>query len=182
MKRNSILLATLAVALVAGNPAAAQDYTWTLSFMGGIGTALSESGAAEPGFQVGFGVQSEPQANIWLHAGQLDFETGTAPGAVTDGTITYVNVGGEYQFPESFYDSGVFLGLGFYDLESRRILAEGLLAPRDSESVLGLVIGATGEFKITPNFVFMAELVGHILDSDDMRVLGTAHAGLAFHF
>ncbi len=184
MKRTSIIVAALGAALFLAPPRAApaQDYTWTLAFMGGVGSALSESGGAEPGYQVGFGLQFEQQANLWLHVGQLDFETGSGVGALTDGTIDYVNVGGEYQFAESFYDSGLFIGLGAYDLESRRILPDGLLAPADSETVLGLVIGATGEFKITPNFVFLAEITGHILDADDLRVLGTAHAGLAFHF
>jgi hypothetical protein len=175
-----LLAAALALAPA---PARAQDYTWTLSVMGGLGGALeSGGGGAETGFQVGFGLQFEPGANVWAHFGQLDFETGTGVGELTDGTISYFNLGGEYLFAEGYYDSGVFLGLGLYDLEGRRVLAPGVLAPSSSDSVIGLVLGATGEFKITPSFVFLAEVSGHVLDSDDLRILGTGFAGFGLHF
>ncbi len=176
--------ALLAAALFL-SPAAvrAQDYTWTLSVMGGLGGALnSGGGGAETGYQVGFGLQFEPGANVWAHVGQLDFETGTGVGQLTDGTITYFNLGGEYLFAEGYYDSGIFLGLGLYDLEARRVLAPGVLAPASSDSVLGIVLGATGEFKITPSFVVLVEISGHVLDSADLRVLGTGFAGFGFHF
>jgi hypothetical protein len=174
------LVATI-IAL-APTPVQAQDYTWSLSLMGGIGSALREGGGSGGGYQVGFGLQFEPGANVWLHAGELDFETGSGVGDLADGTITDVNLGGEYQFNENYYDSGIFIGLGAYDLESRLVLAEGVLAPAASETVLGLVLGATGEFKITPSFVFLVEVTAHILDSSDVRVLGTAHAGFGLHF
>ncbi len=181
--RGFLLVTPLVIVLaLCAATAEAQDYTWTVSAMGGVGAALSESGGTEPGFQLGLALQFEPGSNVFLRLGQLDFETGSSVGAVTDGSATYAIVGGEYQFAESFYDSGLFLGLGAYDLESRRILPGDILAPATSDTVLGLALGATGEFKITPNFVFIAEIVGHVLDSDVMRVLGTAHAGLAFHF
>jgi len=159
-------------------PAAAQDYTWTLSALGGIGSAIRDGGGSATGYQLGFGLQFEPDANVWIHAGQLGFETDFR----SDGTVSYVNVGGEYQFTESYYQSGLFLGLGVYDLESKRIFDEGVFGPVESESALGLVIGATGEFKFTPSFVFLVEITGHILDSSDVRVLGTAHAGFGIHF
>jgi sulfur-oxidizing protein SoxZ len=43
-------------------------------------------------------------------------------------------------------------------------------------------VDATGEFKFTPSFVFLVQVSGHILDSSDVRVLGTAHAGFGIHF
>ncbi len=163
-------------------PAVGQDYTWSLSAMGGIGSAFRDGGGSDVGYQLGFGLQFEPDANVWIHAGQLDFDTGTEIGKLSDGSVTYVNIGGEYQFTESYYQSGVFLGLGAYDLEARRNLADGVFGPVKSDTLLGLVLGATGEFKFTPSFVFLVEISGHILDSDDVRVLGTAHAGFALHF
>jgi hypothetical protein len=171
-----------AVCLAAPAPAAAQDYTWTLSAMGGIGSALRDGGSSETGYQVGFGLQFEPGANVWIHAGEIGFDTGGGIGELTDGTATYVNIGGEYQFTESYYQSGLFLGLGAYDLEARKVLADGVLGPRGGETAIGLVIGATGEFKFSPRFVFLVEVSGHILDSSDVRVLGTAHAGFGLHF
>lgn len=160
----------------------AQDYTWTFSLMGGIGGGLSGGGGSEAAYQAGFGLQFEPHANVWVKAGALDFDTGTGVGELQQGSITYVNFGGEYQFSESYYESGIYLGLGAYDLEGRRVAAPGVLLPVESDTVVGLVIGATGEFKITPSFVFLAEISGHVLDSSDLRVLGTAHFGFAFHF
>jgi hypothetical protein len=35
---------------------------------------------------------------------------------------------------------------------------------------------------VTPKFALLVELAGHILDSDDAQILGTAHAGVAWHF
>jgi len=180
----SLVPAALIAAIIAlaPTPVQAQDYTWTLSFMGGVGSALREGGGSDGAYQVGFGLQFEPGANVWFHAGELGFETGSSVGELTDGTITYVNVGGEYQFNENYYDSGIFIGLGAYDMESRLVLEDGVLAPASSDTVIGLVLGATGEFKITPSFVFLVEITGHILDSSALRVLGTAHAGFGFHF
>ena len=159
-------------------PAAAQDHTWSLSAMGGIGSAIRDGGGTDTGYQIGFGLLFEQDAKVWLKVGELGFETDL----VTSGTASYINIGGEYQFTESYYQSGVYLGLGVYDLESRRIFTEGVFGPVQSETALGLVIGATGEFKITPSFVFLVEISGHILDSSDVRVLGTAHAGFGIHF
>jgi len=163
-------------------PARAQDYTWTLSFMGGLGGSLSDGGSNEAAFQVGFGLQFEPEANVLVHVGQVDFDTGSLVGELADGTISYINVGGEYQFSENYYDSGVFLGLGLYEVAGRRVLTEGVLEAESTDTAIGLVIGATGEFKITPAFVFLVEISGHILDSDDIRVLGTGFVGFGFHF
>jgi hypothetical protein len=164
------------------SPGRAQDYTWTLSLLGGVGGSLSDGGGSEAAYQVGFGLQFEPNANVWLKVGELDFATGSDVGELQQGSITYVNLGGEYQFSESYYESGLYLGLGAYDLEGRRVVAPDILLPRDGDTVVGLVLGATGEFKITPSFVFLAEISGHILDSSDLRVLGTAHFGFGLHF
>ena len=180
--RPALAAALLAAVALAPAPARAQDYTWTLSVLGGLGGPLSDGGGTDTGYQVGFGLQFEPGANVWAHAGQLDFDTGGNVGDLTAGTIRYVNLGGEYLFNEGYYDSGIFLGLGLYDLAARRILAPDVLAPRSSDSVLGIVLGATGEFKITPSFVVLAEISGHVLDSPDIRVLGTGFAGFGFHF
>lgn len=183
-KSRALLMAALLVAglLSTTVPAAAQDYTWTLSAMGGIGSAIRDGGGSETGFQLGFGLQFEPNANVWIKGGQLDLDTGSEVGKLTDGTIDYVNIGGEYQFTESYYQSGLYLGLGAYDIEARRNLPNDVLGPLRTETVVGLVVGATGEFKFTPSFVFLVEISGHILDSADVRVLGTAHVGFGIHF
>lgn len=159
----------------------AQEATWTLSALGGIGTAIDEGGSAGFGLQVGGALVVERQTNIWLRLGSLDFDTGSEPGALSDATATYLNIGGEYQFFEGYYDSGVFLGLGAYNIDATRSGAAGGAASVD-DTVLGLVVGVSGEFKVTPKFAFLVEVAGHVLDSDDAQILGTAHAGVAWHF
>lgn len=172
----------VAVGALVASPGRAQDYTWTLSLMGGIGGGLSDGGSSEPAYQAGFGLQFEPHANVWVKVGTVDFATGNAVGDLQQGSISYVNFGGEYQFSESYYESGIYLGLGAYDMKARRLVAPDVLLPSESDTVVGLVLGATGEFKITPSVVVLAEISGHVLDSSDLRVLGTAHVGIAFHF
>lgn len=157
----------------------AQDFTWTLSALGGIGTSIDESGSAGLGLQVGGALVVDRQTNVWLRAGTLEFDTGGDGTTLEDARATYFNIGGEYQFLEGYYDSGVFLGLGAYNLDARRV---GSSAGSLDDTVLGLVLGVSGEFRVTPNFAFLVELAGHILDSDDAQVLGTAHAGVAWHF
>jgi hypothetical protein len=159
---------------------AAQEATWTLSALGGLGTSIDESGSAGLGLQAGGALVVDRQTNIWLRVGRLEFDTGSGTGDLTDATSTYFNIGGEYQFFEGYYDSGLFLGLGAYDLDATRVGPVGGEAVGDT--VLGLVLGVSGEFKVTPKFALLVELAGHILDSDDAQILGTAHAGVAWHF
>lgn len=186
MKRNFHLLIpaaiVVAMALPTADRAEAQDYTWTLGIQGGIGGSLKGGGSAEASFQGGFGIQFEQQAKMWVRVGQSDFSTGSAVGDLGDGSLTYVTAGGEYQFTEAFYESGLFIGLGGYNVDGRRLLSGGVLGPSDEETVLGLALGATGEFKITPSVVVLADLTIHILDHPDLRSLGTFHVGIGFHF
>lgn len=174
-----LLIVGIAVLL----PAAleAQESTWTLSALGGLGAAIDEGGSAGFGLQVGGALVVDRQTNIWLRLGSVGFDTGDDAGALDDAGATYVNIGGEYQFFEGYYDSGVFLGLGAYNVDGTRIGAVGPARDVD-DTVLGLVLGVSGEFKVTPKFAFLVEVAGHVLDSDDAQVLATAHAGVAWHF
>ena len=82
-------------------------------------------------------------------------------------SLRFVVAGGEYRFLESFYESGLFIGLGAYELEGTN-----LVGASDSESGAGLVLGATGEFEINRRVGFLIELLGdttillHRLESD----------------
>ncbi|MEZ5333232.1 MAG: hypothetical protein R2991_14595 [Thermoanaerobaculia bacterium] len=158
----------------------AQEFTWTVSALGGLGTSIDNSGSADLGLQVGGALVVDRQTNIWLRVGTLGFDTGNDQGSLRDADLTYVNIGGEYQFFEGYYDSGVFLGLGAYNLDATRLGASGSTAVDDT--VLGLVLGVSGEFKVTPKFAFLVEAAGHIIDNDDAQVIGTIHAGVAWHF
>ncbi|MGH9464370.1 MAG: hypothetical protein ACRD0X_01905 [Thermoanaerobaculia bacterium] len=178
------LLASILLLLAAAVPrgADAQDYTWTVTLLGGVGGSLDEGGGADVGGQVAAALQLERLQSVWVRGGQLGFDTGGDAGSLADAEVTYLDFGGEYQFHEGYYESGLFLGLGAYRLEGTELGLGGV--PRDvvDDTVLGLVLGASGEFKFSPRFAFLVEISGHVLDSDAAGVLGMGHAGFALHF
>ena len=91
--------------------------------------------------------------------------------------LDYANVAGEYRFTESYYKSGLFLGLGAYRI------AGDVAGVRKEETQIGAVFGADGEFGITRRLTFVIELSGHYVNfSDSARIYALAHAGLAYHF
>ncbi len=181
---NRRLLVPIVLLLAAGLPRgmSAQDYTWTVSLLGGVGGSLDEGGSADLGGQVGAALQTERLHNVWVRAGHLGFDTGSDARSLDDGEVTYVDFGGEYQFHEGYYESGLFLGLGAYQLEGTELGIGGVPVDVLDETVIGLVLGASGEFKFSPSFAFLVELSGHVLDSDAAGVLGTGLAGFALHF
>lgn len=158
----------------------AQEFTWTVSALGGLGASVDNSGSAGFGLQLGGALVVDRQTNIWLRVGSLGFDTGDEQGSLRNADLTYLDIGGEYQFFEGYYESGVFIGLGAYNLNATRVGAVGSQSVDDT--VLGLVIGVSGEFKVTPKFAFLVEADGHIIDNDDAQVIGTLHAGVAWHF
>ncbi len=173
-----LLLAILA----ASGPLAAQDYTWTVSLLGGAGGSVDEGGSADLAGQVGGALQVERLQSVWMRVGQLDFDTGDEAGSLADAEVRYVNLGGEYQFHEGYYASGLFLGLGAYRLEAIELGAGGVPVRETDDTALGLVLGVSGEFQVSPSFAFLVELSGHVLDNQDARVLGMGLAGIALHF
>jgi hypothetical protein len=178
------LLVPIVLLLAAALPreANAQDYTWTLSLLGGVGGSLDKGGSAGFGGQLGAALHLERTHTVWVRGGRFGFDTGADAGSLADATVTYLDLGGEYQFHEGYYESGLFLGLGAYQLEGTELGVGGV--PRDvlDDTVIGLVLGASGEFKFSPSFAFLVEISGHVVDSDAVGVLGMGHAGFALHF
>ncbi len=182
MNRRLLVPLALLLALATPRGASAQDYTWTVSLLGGVGGSVDEGGTADFGGQLGAALQIDRLHHVWVRAGRLDFDTGSEVGSIADAEVTYVDFGGEYQFHEGYYESGLFLGLGAYQLEGTELGVGGV--PRDvlDDTAIGLVVGVSGEFKFSPSFALLAEISGHVLDSDATRVLGMGHAGFALHF
>jgi hypothetical protein len=164
--------------------AAAQDiYNWGVGLMGGVGGSAD----VKPGsrsfdnasYQLeGFGV-IEPRTQLVLRLGHLDLGgKGTLFGSRVGADLSYVTLAGQYMYQESYYDSGIYLGLGAYRLGGKDA-ASGASA---SKTTIGGVFGVTGEFKATRRLGLLIELSAHYVDVRNAHVYAMAHGGLAFHF
>ena len=135
----------------------------------------ADSGVDNGGFQLGFSVVGQGEILIGGRLGSIDFDDGL--GGLGDASLDYVNLGGEYRFSEGFYESGVYFGLGHYEVEG--LDANGNV---DTENSIGLAIGFTGEFELTKQFGLLLEVTSHVTDLAAAEVFLTAHAGVAVHF
>ncbi len=162
----------------AGTAAAQEPYNHVVSVLGTMGGSLddSKSGLGNTGFQIGYGLVTDRWVRLGVRVGTLGFDAGEGLEGLFDPTLDYVNVAGEYRFPETFYDSGLYFGLGAYRIEGQR------LGRIEKDTSLGLVIGATGDFEITRQWSVLGEMALHILDSSTAQILLTAHAGIAYSF
>ncbi len=180
MARTSAVSALLFVATLAftGAAAAQEPYNHIVSVLGTVGGSLDDdrSGLGNTGFQVGFGLVTDRWVRVGVRVGSLDFGAGEGLEGLFDPTLDYVNLAGEYRFPEGFYDSGLFFGLGAYRIEGTRFGRD------ETETSLGVVLGATGDFEITRHWSVLGEMAMHILDSRTAQILLTGHAGVAYSF
>lgn len=101
--------------------------------------------------------------------GQLDLETDFG-----SSELSYLTLGGEYLIPTANYTSGLFLGLGFYDVTDGGGFVD--------DTALGLTMGVTGDFKLNDRFSVLVELSGHYADLDSSQFFAAGHVGLVFHF
>ena len=179
----AVALFSLALGLAAApGPAAAQElYLFSASALGGVGGSLD----AEPGdslgnvgYQLGFSMLTEPRTHVGVRIGELGLDDDELFGPLSDASLLYATVAGEYRYAHSYYDSGVYLGLGGYRLEGNDVFTG---ADAD-ETSLGAVLGVTGEFTITRRVAFLVELSGHWVDFDDQQVFLMGHGGLVVHF
>ena len=177
----SVCAAAAALSLLApGAATASVPYTFTVLLQASFGGPLEQSGESDAGidnsgFQFGFSVVSKGDIQIGGRLGSLDFDESL--GGLSDASLDYVNIGGEYRFHEGFYDSGFYFGLGNYEVEGRDALGNVV-----SESSIGLAAGVTGEFEIAKRLGLMLELTGHVTDLETSELFLTAHVGVAIHF
>ena len=181
----TLLLAAAGVALAAG-PASAQAPSggrlledFAISFMGGIGGSVDED---EPGYdnttlQLGGSFSTDKNTVVGLRLGRIEFGSDERLGDLFDVQVTYVTLAGEYRFSESYYESGLFFGLGFYDIEGTRVFTG-----KESEIRLGITGGATGDFDVTERLAVVAELVGHVVPGSEAQFFATGLVGVAIRF
>ncbi|HVS02255.1 MAG TPA: hypothetical protein VMT16_05755 [Thermoanaerobaculia bacterium] len=171
-----VVVVAAVLAVVSGGPAkAAEPYTFTVSLLGGLGGSLeseADTGLANSGWQLGLGMVTEARTHLVLRLGAVDFDEGRVDG-LADAELSYATVGGEYRALRSWYDSGIFLGLGAYDLDG---------VGGGGDTAIGITLGATGDFQIRGPWSLVVELSGHWVDFDETQLFGFGHVGVALHF
>ena len=182
MKRFTAGPSLVVFALLAG-PAAAQDLRpFRVSLFSGFGGSFdsaADTGFDNSSFQLGCAWERDQTTLVGVRYGRLDFDDIRG----VDGTpdvlgveLSYLTIAGEYVFSEGYYDSGLYLGLGLYELEGATSLG-GL-----DETAIGVTVGVTGEFPITDRWAVLLEISGHYADLSRLDLFGMGHAGLAFRF
>lgn len=174
------LFLLLALLIAPAAASAQESYNYSVGILGGLGGSLDADpgdSLTNTGYQLNLSMVMEPQTHVGIRAGQLKLDEDEVFNSLTDADLSYVTVGGEYRFRESFYESGIYLALGGY-----RVEGTGLDLRDRSDTAIGLSIGVTGEFEINRWLGFLVELSGHYADLDESQLFGMGHAGLTFHF
>lgn len=168
-------LATVLLLLAGAASAGAQgQYSYTLSLGPTFGGSLDgepDGGLDHAGFLANFSWRTEPRTSVGVRIGSTDL-SGDQVGTLASPTFRYATIVGEYRFNDLYYESGVFMGLGVYQLD------DGV----QSEEGVGLTLGVTGDFPINERFSVVVELAGHYADLDAASTHATVHAGVAYHF
>ena len=120
---------------------------------------------------------TESDILLGLRVGQVSFDSEDRVGDLSDFDLTYANVVGEYLFSEGYYTSGVYLGLGAYNLG-----ATSDFGGDADESTLGIALGLTGEFDITQAWAVRLEVSAHYLTSSEISTVATALVGASYRW
>jgi hypothetical protein len=173
----AILLAALI--LLPGAARAQEPYTFTVGVLGGLGGSLDADPGDDlgnTGYQLNLDMVTDPRTHVGIRLGNLALDSEDRFGSLTDAELSYVTVAGEYRFPETYYESGIYAGLGGYRLEGTR-------GGKDqSDTSIGLAVGVTGDFRVTRWLSVLVELSGHYVDFDEAQFFAMGHGGLAIHF
>jgi|CXWL01.1.fsa_nt_gi hypothetical protein len=178
-----LVAVTLAAAAALAGPASAEElYTFTVGVLGGAGGSLDADPGddlANTGFQLNLAMVTQARTHVVVRAGQFGLaDAGQFGAELFDADLSYVTISGEYRYRHSYYESGMFLGLGGYKLNGFDL---GTGEERDETSI-GVTVGATGEFAFNRHFSFVAEVAGHYVELDEAQLFATAHAGFSIHF
>ncbi len=153
----------------------AQDaHTFNVGLMAGLGGASEDNpdfDLTNFSWQALFSMRIEPNTLWGVRVGQVDLDSDVD---TFDSELTYLTVSGEYLFADRFYDSGLYLGLGFYDFSGGPVLGD--------DSALGAVLGVTGDFELSQRFNLLAEVSVHYADLDVTQFFLIGHVGVGYRF
>lgn len=146
--------------------------TYTVGLMAGLGGSLEDdpdTGLDNFTWQAIFSMKID-SATLWgIRAGQLDLDAGR----VTS-DLDFVTVAGEYRFGEDIIDTGLYLGLGLYDMSGA--------IEAFNDTALGLTVGIAGDVFLTERFSILVDLSAHYADLDRTQFFVMGHVGVGYHF
>ena len=165
------MLAGVVLLLVGAVSGQAQErYSYTVAVSPTVGGSVS-GGIDKNGFQANFSWRTQPRTAVGIRLGSIGL-SGEQVGTMFGPDFRYATIAGEYKFQEIYYQSGVFFGLGLYQLGNGT----------ESEQGPGMTLGVSGDFPINERLSFVVELSGHYADIDAASTFGGIHLGLAYHF
>jgi hypothetical protein len=173
-------LVSFAALLFVAAGAHAQDlYTWNLAVLGGVGGSFDVKPGSNFGnasYQLELSRNTELETQVGVRLGHLSLDR-KAFGSLSNAGLSYATVAGEYRFQETYYQSGVFLGLGAY-----RLTGTDASGAKPSKTAIGGSVGFTGEFQLRRWLGLLVEVSGHYVDLREAHIYGMAHGGLVVHF
>ncbi|MCL4839546.1 MAG: hypothetical protein KJ058_16455 [Thermoanaerobaculia bacterium] len=181
-KTAPLLLALLAALSLAGEASARnlESYLFTAGVLGGRGGSFDlepDPGLSNPAWSAFAGMATDLQTQVSVRLGRLEFDEEAGFGDLEKADLEYAVLAGEYRFPKSWYDVGVYLGLGGYRVDGRTAAGESV-----DDSGLGIAFGVTGDYRLWRNLFLTAEINAHYAFIDRASLFGTALAGLSIRF
>ena len=164
----------------------AQSYTYAVAGLIGVGGSFDETdaGFGNPAWQLTFTSDIAEKTLFAARVGGIHWGSEDQVAEVTGPSLLYVTLAGEYReerasFSGGFVEPGVYVGLGFYNLDGNDSEGEGV-----SENAPGQVVGLTGDILLTSkrNLTLRIELAGHYAALDAAQLFGMVHVGLAYRF
>jgi len=165
--------------LLPGAAQAEERYTYSVGVLGGIGGSFDASPGnsySNSSYQIDLSMVTELKTLLVVRAGKLNLDKEDF-GSLHGAGLSYVTVGGEYRFQESYYESGLYLGLGGY-----RLRGTDAAGSAKNQTSVGLAVGVTGEIPVTPWLGVLLEVSGHYVTLKEAKIYGMAHGGLVVHF
>jgi len=179
VNRSKLLAVGVIVLVVALTPAASEAQgtvrTITGSAMIGVAGSIDETStsAGNLNFQLGLEVETQALTTVGLRAGHITFGDFSD---VLDSSLNYISIVGEYREHESFFQSGLYIGLGFYSFDGIRA-GESL-----DETTVGGVLGVDGHFRVNDRIDVLAEISLHYAPMEVFDTFANGLVGIGVKF
>lgn len=176
-----LVLAALAWSTPAHAQRSLTDYTFRVALLGGVGGPVDSDDDKDfdhSALQLEAGMVINQGALATLHYGTLDLGGDDPYEGLNDAELEYLNIAGEYRFDQTYYDFGIYLGLGAYKIDG-----DPIPGADEGQTAIGLAFGVNGDFDITRHFFVTAGLSAHYAFFDKRsNVFANALVGLAVRF
>ena len=177
----------LAATLLTAPPAVlAQAYTYTIAGLVGVGGSLDETdaGFGSPAWQLTYTSDIAEKTYFAARLGGMHWGSSDQAAEAIGPSLYYVTLAGEYRgtrasFSGGFVEPGVYIGLGFYNLDGTDEEGESL-----SETAPGLAMGLTGDIPLNAkrSLALRLELAAHYAALETAQLFGMVHIGLSYRF